>query len=377
MVKALKAQIIKTASTNSAEAVLQLYNQITIQDVAGLLFFCSSSYDLDDLSTAINQQFDFPVYGCTTAGEISDTMSFDSIVALVLNADSFVVHSRMVRDLENFKLSDAMKIKNDIENSLSFSDRYILSQNFGFLFIDGLSRKEEKITSLFYQAFGGINILGGSIADDYNMKQTHIFYSSQFHTNAAMLSLIEIKDSFGIFKMQNFIPTQKELITTQVEFNNRIVNEINGIPAAIAYAEINNLDAHNLTKLDLAMHPLMINVANQWYIRSISNVRSDLSLQFHCAIDYGLPVTIGKSVDMVQLFEEEVKQILSAFDEIYFTLGCDCIFRKIEIIDKKYKKNIETLLKKIKFVGFNSYGEQYNGIHFNQTMIGITVGKAK
>jgi hypothetical protein len=279
--------------------------------------------------------------------------------------------------LEAFTLSDAMKITSEIENELKFSDGYLINKNFGFLLSDGLSQKEEKITSLIYQALGGINILGGSAADDFNLVRTHAFFSGEFHSNATILTLIEIKDSFGIFRLQHFIPTNKELITTDVDFNNRTVNEINGMPAAVAYAQANNLDPNNLTKLDFATYPLMINIANQWYIRSIANVQPDLSFQFHCAIDYGLPLSLGKGVDMVETLEDEVMQILEAFEEIYFTLGCDCIFRKLEIIDKNHQSSIEALLKKIKFVGFNSYGEQYNGVHFNQTMVGITVGRVR
>ena len=377
--KNLNAQIIKTASTDCAEAVLQLQQQIQIQikDVAGLIFFCSSNYDLDELSCAINEQFDFPVIGCTTAGEISDTLASDSIVALVLSSKSFAFHSRLINDLGQFNLSDAMRIAHDIENSLKFSDGYVINKNFGFLLNDGLSQKEEKITALIYQALGGVNILGGSSGDDYKMIQTNAFHSQQFHPNSAIIALIEIKDSFGIFKLQDFIPTNKELITTDVDIANRVVKEINGIPAATAYSKLNNLDVNNLTRLDFAKHPLMINIANQWYIRAISSVQKDLSFKFHCAIDEGLPLTIGKSVDIVKTLENEVNQIVGSFDEIHFTLGCDCIFRKLEMIDKKYQNLIEPLLKKIKFVGFNSYGEQFNGIHFNQTLIGVTVGKPK
>ncbi len=373
----LNSQILKTTATDEVEAVLQLSQQLNIGDVSGLIFFCSSNYDLNKLAINLNKKFTFPVVGCTTAGEVSNTMSSNSIVALAFNSNKFAFHSRLIKDLNNFTLSDAMKITNEIECELKFSDSYVINKNFGFLLSDGLSQKEEKITSLIYQALGGVNILGGSAADDFNMVKTHTFHLGQFHTNATILTLIEVRDSFGIFKLQHFIPTDKELITTEVNFNKRIVNEMDGIPAALAYAKANDLDAHNLTKLDFATHPLMINIANQWYIRSISSVSNDLSFQFHCAIDYGLPLSIGRAVDLVKVLENEVAQILSAFEEIYFTLGCDCIFRKLEIIDKNLQKSIEALLKKIKFVGFNSYGEQYNGIHLNQTMVGITVGKVK
>lgn len=376
MDKALKAQILKTAAVEPTEAVSQLRQQLAIREVSGLLFFCSSSYNLKELSINLSQAFDFPIVGCTTAGEISDTMESNSIVALAFNANNFAFHHHLIEDLDDFKLSDAMKIANKIESGLKFSENYVTNKNFGFLLTDGLSKSEEKITALIYQALGGVNILGGSAADDTSEK-TQVYCSGEFYSNASVFTLIEIKDSFGIFKIQHFIPTQKELITTQVDFQNRVVNEINGMPAAIAYADANGLDVNNLSQLDFATYPLMLNIADQWYIRSITSIYEDFSLQFHCAIDCGLPLSVGEGIDMVQSVEDEVSQILDTFDEIYFTLGCDCIFRKLEIAYKNYQHRIEPLLKKINFIGFNGFGEQYNGIHFNQTMVGVTVGKVK
>ncbi len=372
----LKAQILKTAAVEPAEAVSQLKQQLTIREVSGLLFFCSSNYNLKELSINLSQAFDFPIVGCTTAGELSDTMESNSIVALAFNANHFALHHHLIENLAEFSLSDAMKITNKIENSLKFSDDYVINKNFGFILTDGLSKGEEKLSALIYQALGGVNVLGGSAADDSSEK-THVYCSGNFYSNASVFTLIEIKDSFGIFRTQHFISTQKELITTQVDFKNRIVNEINGMPAAIAYADANDLDVNNLSQLDFATYPLMLNIADKWYIRSIAGVNEDFSLQFHCAIDYGLPLSIGKGVDMVKTIEKEVNEIIESFDEIYFTLGCDCILRKLEIVNKSHQKRIMPLLKKINFIGFNSFGEQYNGIHFNQTMVGITVGKAK
>lgn len=377
MIKNLKVQIIKTDSTEAIEAVFQLQHQIKIKKIAGIIFFCSSNYNLDELSIELSKILDGPIYGCTTAGEISDTYSADSIVALVLNAEYFAVHANLISDFKNFDLIEAMKIAGDVEKNLVFSQNFITNKTFGFLLSDGLSFSEEKITQLLYQAMEGINILGGSIADDFKLKQTHVYFKNQFIKSSTVLLTVEIKDSFGIFKMQHFEPTDKEIITTKVNFSQRIVEEINGEPAALAYAKINQIDLNDMSNIDFAMHPLMLHVANKWYIRSISKILPNNSLQFHCAIDFGLPLNVGKGKNLVAKLEEEVLQIIARFDEIYFTLGCDCILRKLEIFDKNHTRKVEKLLEKINFIGFNSYGEQYNGIHFNQTMIGITVGKAK
>jgi hypothetical protein len=222
---------------------------------------------------------------------------------------------------------------------------------------------------------GDINIIGGSAGDDLKLEKTHIFYDNKFHANAATIMLIEVIDDFNIFRMQHFEATDKELITTDVDFEQRIVNEINGEPAAKAYANINNLDYKKLTNLNFSMYPLMLNIADEWYIRSISHVSENNGLKFHCAIDNGLPLSIATGKDMVQKLQSEIEIIEKQYDQIYFTLGCDCIFRRLEIINKGHTSKIEALLARINFIGFSSYGEQFNGIHFNQTLVGVVVGK--
>jgi hypothetical protein len=224
---------------------------------------------------------------------------------------------------------------------------------------------------------GDINIIGGSAADDLDFKRTYIFYNNTFQSNKSAFMVIEVKDDIEAFRLQHFEPTDKELITTEVNFEQRIVKEIDGRPAAEAYAEINNLNPLKLNTLNFAMFPLMLNVSNEWYIRSIASVLPDKSLQFHCAIDAGLPLCIATGKDIVNKLNDKIKILEEKFERIDFTLGCDCILRRLEIENKGYTKEIEKLLSKINFIGFNSYGEQFNGLHFNQTLVGVVVGKKR
>jgi len=248
---------------------------------------------------------------------------------------------------------------------------------FGFLLNDGMSLTEEKITSILFKTMGDINIIGGSAADDLDFQQTYIFYNNCFQSNCSVLLVIEVKDDFQAFRMQHFEPTDKEVITTEVDFEKRIVKEIDGRPAADAYAEINGLNPNKLNSLDFAMFPLMLKVSNEWYIRSISSVLPDKSLQFHCSIDVGLPLCIATGKDIIKKIKGEIELLEHRFEHIDFTLGCDCILRRLEIENKGHTQEIEKLLSKINFVGFSSYGEQYNGLHFNQTLVGVVVGKKR
>jgi len=369
------AQIIQSLATDELTAVKELKAAIHLDSIAGVIFFCSSHFQLESLADALNEAFDCPIVGCTTAGEIAGGYHSESIVALVLSAEAFVLHPLLIKDLQSFDLNDAMILANSMERQLEFSPHLTEDKMFGFLLSDGMSLKEENLIARLTQAFDRIPIFGGSAGDNLEFQQTFVYHDGQFHTNAAILSVIEVKDDFQLFRTQHFIATEKELITTEVDFEKRIVKQINGEPAADAFARINQLDPENLTTKDFAVNPLMIQMADEWYIRSIGSVLPDKSLQFYCAIDEGLPLSVAHGQDMLLQLEITAKEIKREFQEIYFTLGCDCILRKVENINNESLKDFEKLFKQLNFIGFSSYGEQYNGVHFNQTLAAVVVGK--
>jgi hypothetical protein len=44
---------------------------------------------------------------------------------------------------------------------------------------------------------------------------------------------------------------------------------------------------------------------------------------------------------------------------------------------KGLKKEIEDLFKKNNVVGFSTYGEQFRGVHINQTLTGLAIGGSR
>ncbi len=63
-----------------------------------------------------------------------------------------------------------------------------------------------------------------------------------------------------------------------------------------------------------------------------------------------------------------------AIGELQLVLGCDCILRRLEIVQSGMRERVEALVREHNVVGFNSYGEQYWGVHVNQTLTGVAIG---
>ena len=57
-------------------------------------------------------------------------------------------------------------------------------------------------------------------------------------------------------------------------------------------------------------------------------------------------------------------------------IGCDCIHRFHEADVKEQLDALSLLYRRFNVVGFNTYGEQRNGLHVNHSFTGIAIGFA-
>jgi hypothetical protein len=97
-------------------------------------------------------------------------------------------------------------------------------------------------------------------------------------------------------------------------------------------------------------------------------------LTFFCAIDEGIVLTVGRGVDMVDNLERAFDAVRREIGPPALVLGCDCLFRSIEAMQSGVRDRISALLIENNVVGFATYGEQFNGMHVNQTFTGAALG---
>jgi len=368
---------VKRAETTIADellAVKAFAEAVYQDDMAAVIFFCSAKYDWDKLGAAIQAQFDCPVIGCTSAGEIGSTYQQGGLVGASFSAATFHIQTKLIRPLDQFDAKSAAELTNELKANLAFSESLDAGRAFGVVLIDGLSLLEEQTITALYHALMPLSIVGGSAGDNLEFKQTGIYADGQFHSNAALFVLIETTLPFRTFKLQHFEPSEQDMVITESDSAQRIVYEIDGEPAAQAYADLVGVDKKDLLPAVFATYPLMLQIGDEWYMRSIGKANPDDSLTFYCAIDDGLPLTIGKGIGFTKSLQQQVDNIKAEYPKIEITLGFDCILRQLEMHRKDKKHSTEKLLNQINFLGFNTFGEQFNAIHVNQTLTGIVIG---
>jgi hypothetical protein len=378
----MNVQNIRTAqscATEARKAVEEFHATVAQPNMELVIFFCSSVYDLDVLAAEMNRLFaGIQVVGCTTAGEIGPVgYRTHSLSGASFSTGSCVAVSGLLDHLRQFNIPKGHDFAQALLQRLESKVPQAGPDNsFALLLIDGLSLREEPVAHALQYALGKIPLIGGSAGDDQKFEKTCIYSDGRFHSDSAALILINTSLPFRVFKTQHFVATDKRMVVTEADPAKRIVTEINGLPAAKEYARLVGIDVHDLNPMRFAASPVVVMINGIDYVRSIQKANPDGSLTFFCAIEEGLVLRVANGVDLVNNLEQTFDKIRAQIGPPQLVFGCDCILRNLEIIQNGLKDRVEEILKRNNTIGFSSYGEQFHGVHINQTLTGIAIGTA-
>jgi hypothetical protein len=370
----LRAQ---SCARDAREAVREFHAALAQPDTALVLFFCSSAYDLPALAEAMRTAFaGVQVVGCTTAGEIGPAGYRDhSLTGASFPAGSFTAVSGLLETLQQYQIPQGLSLAQGLLQKLeSRAPQASADNSFALLLIDGLSVREEPVTGTLQSALGRLPLVGGSAGDGLNFGQTQVYFEGRFHTDSAVLTLISTPLPIKLFKTQHYVATDQRLVVTEADSAQRIVKEINGLPAAEEFARMLGISATDLDPMRFAAYPVVVMIDGTNYVRSIQKANPDGSLTFFCAIENGLVLRLARGVDLVENLEQALADINAAIGRPQLLIACDCVLRKLEIAASPEKGRITSLLEQNHTLGFNTYGEQFHGVHVNQTLVGVAIG---
>ncbi len=380
--------IIASTSASSAEAAakeiaasiarqLAASGEHPAEALAGLICFVCASYDTARFASEIQAALPgAPIFGCTTAGELSpEGWTSHSVVALGFLRRHFNLVAHMMEDLSHFGVEEGRASAAEARAALMASGPEVEpEQCFGLLLIDGLCRREEAVISALYSALDDIPVVGGSAGDSMNFEKTWLIRDGAIFRDSALLLLFHTDLPFSPFKCDYFEPTAQKMVVTDADTELRIVRELNAEPAAAEYARNVGVIESSLDSFSFAAHPVLVGVGGQYYARSIGKVNADGSLSFFCAIDEGLVLTVAKLLDPFESTQATFDRIEAELGEVSLYIGFDCILRRLSAERQQLSHRLSELYRRNKVVGFNTYGEQYRSMHVNQTFTGIALG---
>ncbi len=361
-----------SASMDPSTAVAEFAQALGSETLDAVIFFCSPDYDLTALGQALGSAFRCPVVGCTASGQIGPAgFEHTGILGIGFCGGGVRLRPYLVTPLTDHA-AQALRIAEAVAKDCV--ERPGVNR-FGLLLVDGLSMLEERLVASLYQGLGNIPIVGGSAGDDLRFQSTHVYDGDgRFLSDAAVFSVLECDAPVATMKVAHFDSTEDDLVITEADPERRVIHEINGEPAATVYAETLGLRVEDLTPAVFSRHPLVLAFGEQPYVRSIQKYNEDLSLTCYCAIEEGLVITIGAATDPYATLENGLEKIHRAIPEPAVILACDCILRRLEFEDHGIDGVMGELMARNRVFGFSTYGEQYNGVHVNQTFTAVAIG---
>jgi len=369
----------QSRATDARLAVQEFHAAVAQQDMALVVFFCSSEYDLDALATEMQRLFaEVQVVGCTTAGEIGPAgYCQHSLSGVSFPEASCIAVSGLLDQLSEFDITKGHDFAQTLLQRLeSKASNPSPDHSFALLLIDGMSGREERVAHALQYTLGKITLFGGSAGDDQKFAKTYVYSNGNFHTDSAALVLVNTALPFKIFKTHHFVSTDERFVVTEADPAKRIVKEINGLPAATEYARLVGVAINEFNSKDFAFPSVVVKIGGTDYVRSIQKANADGSLTFYCAIETGLVLRVAHGVNLVDNLEQTFDAIRTEIGSTQLVLGCDCILRNLEVSKNGLKDHVMEIFQRNNTIGFSSYGEQFRGIHNNQTFTGCAFGSA-
>jgi hypothetical protein len=336
-------------------------------DAKAVIFFASSKFDADDMSSSMQKKFgNVPTFGCTTSGEIvSGQMLNNSVVAMAMN-------SRIIEDLDIQILPNISKEPKEavakafqaFENKFGQPMAEMDFQKYvGIVLIDGLQGAEENIMEKIGD-LTNVTFIGGSAGDDLKFVKTHVFSEGKAYSNAVLLILIKAATAFDFIKTQSFTVINKSLIATKVDTAKREVLEFNNQPAAVAYAEAVGVPVESVADHFMS-NPVGLMTGDEPYVRSPQRLEGQ-RIVFYCNLLEGMELSLLKSEDIVQDTKTAIEKKNKEFGPISGIINFHCILRTLELKNKNQTEAYGKLFSDIPTIGFSTYGEEFVG-HINQT----------
>jgi hypothetical protein len=79
-------------------------------------------------------------------------------------------------------------------------------------------------------------------------------------------------------------------------------------------------------------------------------------------------------MEFVEYLQRTFSGIRDEIGPLQLVIACDCVLRQLEITQKQLWPAVDQIFRRNRVVGFNTFGEQFAGVHVNQTLTGIAIG---
>lgn len=377
--------LISTVAAGEQAAARDILAQVARAKPGFTALFCSTHYDLRELGRALKGDGLDRVVGAATGRAIGPAGFLGAgITAFHLPGDRFKVADALIENVTEFGLPDARALVQSLLRRLRRGPDSGFPHLFAMLLVDAEPRCEERLVAALGTELGGVPLVGGSAGDVYfnpllgqDSSSARVLHRGRAVRGGAVFCIVASRDPVLASSHHDFVPGRRRLVVTDADPDRRLVREIDGRNALKVYAAACGMKSVPMDVAAFAPYPLMIKVGGQYFARGVQRLYADGSVEFACAIEPGLVVTVARPVDMLQRLGEAFDTLTAALGPLELVIGFDCAARTVYMEQHRLTDAVCALFEKHNVVGFSTLGEQFNTIHVNNsfTCLGVAAGK--
>ena len=328
-----------------------------------LQIFCGvvKKEKIKEIITLINKHAPFiKVIGTTTSGEIINSkVTVNKIVLSFSIFDKAKVKTFFVNKIDSsFEVGKSLgkKIGNS-KVAIIFSNAFYINPE---EFLKGVSENTRA------------KIVGGLAGDNLNFLKTYVFDNEKISERGVVCAVIDGEIFVNNTYIFNWQPIGKKMKITKA-FKN-IIYEINNKPALEIYKHYFGELSNDLIKVGVEF-PLMVKRNGVEVARALIKANEDGSIVVAGNIYEGEDVRFGfGEVDAILKDDKKMlEKILKNPIESIFIYSC--VARKI-YLGRNIEYEISAFSKIAPVSGFFTYGEFFNDLFFNETMVVLTLSES-
>ena len=364
-----------TESRDAAEIAAEL-SQAFGNDARALIVFHSPDIDEVGLGAALDAAFaDVPRIACSTAGEISTQRFTQGGVSACAFVDAEV--SAVAASLADFRETDVAtgtaRAVGELEEALGSRLRDLdPERHVGIVLIDCVHGVEDATHVALANAAPFLTFVGASAADNLGFQRTTQYANGATTDHGAALMVLRLDVPFRLIKTQCFKSSGVTFEANRVD--RRVVRELGGRPAAVAYGEAIGVAPEALDFGSTFARPLGVMIDGVPWVRQPAppfNVEG--SLQMGCEIPEGSEVhVLEPEGDLPSGLTNVISGLNAELGEIGGALFFDCALRLGALQGAGQVDEYRELID-FPACGFHTHGETYLGF-MHQTLTALFVG---
>lgn len=367
----MKRSVVAISSATDSEKAFQEVTEKIKKECSSpkLIVFFSDSDSFYFYTTKLHEAFpSTTTIGTTTyLSFCSAGICHTGLSAMAIN-DGIECSSGILFEISNYPKHYFWHIMTAMEKLGSLENTCCLE------FCTAFSNGEELVLDTFREMFAEkqIPIFGGSSGPERSdNKITYVSLDGVCYRNTCVFVLIKNLQGKIVFVQENLFKNSGKIFSvTDVDVDKRTVYELDNKPAADVLATALDIPLDELQRT-LAVRPLGRVFNDKIFITEPEKIMSDGSISMFAQVFNNTKLAILERDNIQDVWNRTVQEAKSLLPGNSFGFVINCLARsKLFEQEKLIDDYVKTLSENYgNYIGLSGYGEQYNFVHMNQTMI--------